>query len=223
MSENRNTRVGRMQVRKPGTQLEKQEMEIQWKKAEKKRPGERLVSNMAVAAALLISVVALRMGALPALSPATDAVLTAATDNTLLDDPLGRLSFVSRLFPEATLVFGSMDDSLSLPVNGGAVVHAWSEAEPWMSWRATTRTVYSAGAGEVVGVYHGNGDERLVQVLGDDGVACLYGNLEEICVMTGDAVAPGDVIGNLLPGADAVFEVRRGGISIDPALLLGGV
>ena len=223
MHENMGTQVSRMQVRRRTSAEEPQKPIIEWKKAVKRRPGEHLISNMAVAAALLICAVVLRTGALPVLSPAADAVLTAATDNTLLDDSLGRLSFVSSLFPEAALVFGAKDDSLALPVSGGAVVHAWSAAEPWMSWQAATRTIRSAGDGDVIGVYHGNGDERLVQVMGEDGVACLYGNLEEVCVSMGDAVAAGDVIGNLLPGSDAVFEVRRGGVSIDPALLLGGV
>ena len=223
MHESMGTQVSRMQIRRRKTEPEPPQPAIQWKAAVQKHPGERLLSNMAVAAALCICAVVLRTGALPPLSPAADAVLTAATDHTLLDESLGRLSFVSSLFPEAALVFGGMDDTLALPVSGGAVVHAWSQAEPWMSWQAATRTIRSAGAGEVIGVYHGNGDERLVQVMGEDGIACLYGNLEEVCVSMGDAVAAGDVIGNLLPGADAVFEVRRSGVSIDPALLLGGV
>lgn len=220
MAERQETQVGRMQVRRR-TETE-QLPSIEWKQAERRRPGEQLLRNMAVAGALLICAVTLRSGALPSLSPAADAVLTAATDDSLLNDSLGRLSFVSSLFPEATLVFGAMDDALALPVSGGMVVHAWSEAEPWMSWQTGSRTVTAAAEGEVVGVYHGNGDERLVQVLGADGIACLYGNLAGVSVSTGDAVSAGDPIGTLMTGADAVFEVRRDGVSIDPALLLEG-
>lgn len=220
MQEKQGTQVGWMQVRR---RLESSpEESIEWKEAAKRRPGERLMSNMAVAAALLICAVVLRTGALPELSPAADAVLTAATDDSLLDEPLGRLSFVSAMFPEAALVFGAMDDTLALPVSGGAVVHAWSAQEPWLAWQTSNRTVTAASDGEVVGVYHGNDDERLVQVMGSDGVACLYGNLAEASVSTGDAVSAGDPIGTLMTGADAVFEVRRDGVSIDPALLLGG-
>lgn len=196
--------------------------EIQWKQPPARRPGERLMRNLAVASALLICAVTLRSGALPELSGATDAVLTAATDDTLLDDQLGRLSFVSSIFPEAALVFGSSGDgSLAMPVSGGAVVHVWSQAEPYMSWLTDSETVASASSGEVIGVYHGNGDESLVQVLGDDGLACLYGNLAEVSVRTGDAVSAGDPLGTLMTGAEFVFEVRRDGMSIDPALYLG--
>lgn len=223
MQDKQGTQVGRMTVRKREAPVQQgTDASIEWKTPAPKRHGEQLMRNMAVAAALMICAVTLRSGALPSLTPTADAVLTAATDDSLLDDQLGRLSFVSAMFPEAALVFGGMDNSLALPVSGGAVVHAWSAQEPWMAWQTSNRTVVSAADGEVVGVYHGNGDERLVQVMGVDGVACLYGNLAEASVSAGDAVAEGDPIGTLMTGADAVFEVRRDGVSIDPALLMGG-
>lgn len=230
MAEMERTQVGQMRVRKRRLTPEacceedKQSEGIVWKEREKTRSSDTLLRNMGVAACLVLFAVTLRSGALPELSAATDAVLAAATDDSLLDDQLGRLSFVSSLFPEATLVFGENDaDALSLPVSGGVVVHAWSEAEPYMSWRSNGRSVTAAAPGEVIGVYHGNGDERLVQVMGSDGLSCLYGNLETVSVTLGDAVTAGEPIGTLMTGADCVFEVRRDGLSIDPALYLGGV
>ena len=226
MSENDRTQVGTMRVRtrrlSPEAPFNGESPDIRWKQPAQRRPGERLLRNMAVAASLVLCAVALRSGALPPLSAATDAVLTAATDDSLLDDQLGRLSFVSALFPEATMVFGRRGaDSLAMPVSGGVVVHAWSQAEPYMSWRTDSAVVTAAADGEVIGVYHGNDEERLVQVMGEDGLACLYGNLAEISVMTGDAVRAGEPIGTLMTGADVVFEVRRDGMSIDPALYMG--
>jgi len=225
MSEKNATQVGSMRVRtRREPQQPSKSPEVIWKEATRRRPGEHLLRNLAVAACMLMCAVALRSGAIPQLSPMTDAVLAAATDDSLLDEQLGRLTFVSTLFPEATLVFGeSSSDEMALPVSGGMVVHAWSEAEPWMAWRTQSRTVNAAAPGEVIGVYHGNGDERLVQVLGSDGLSCLYGNLADVAVALGDAVSSGDAIGTLMPGTDAVFEVRRDGMSIDPALFLGGV
>lgn len=196
--------------------------EVTWRKQLRRKPGEELLKNMAVAAALVLCAITLRSGALPQATDATDAVMTAVTGDTLLDDQLGKLSFVSALFPEATLVFGQTgpEESLALPVSGGAVVHAWSEEEPYMAWRASGAQITSSMDGEVIGVYHGNGEERLVQVLRDDGLSCLYGNLGEVSVSMGDAVSVGDAIGTLMPGADFVMEVRRDGYSIDPAALL---
>lgn len=194
--------------------------EVEWIKPTRKRTGEQLTRNMAVAASLVICALALRQGALPGLEGTVDAVMTAVSSDTLLNDSLGKLSFVSSLFPEATLVFGEKRSELSMPVSGGMVVHAWSEGEPYIAWRSDSDVVKSSAAGEVIGVYHGNGDERLVQVLGDDGLSCLYGNLSEISVQTGDWVQAGEVIGTVKQGADLVLEVRQNGYSVDPALFL---
>lgn len=199
----------------------KERIVIDWKEPIKKRPGEELMKNLGVAASLVLCAVALKSGALPAASDATDAVLTSVSNDTLLDDQLGKLSFVSKLFPEATLVFGESEaEALSMPVSGGMVVHAWSEEEPYITWQTANNSVYASDDGVVMGVYHGENEERLVQVLGDSGLICLYGNLQETAVQTGDRVAAGDLLGVLLDNSDCVFEVRVDGVSVDPAVYL---
>lgn len=195
---------------------------IDWRKPKKKAAGEELLKNLGVASALVLCAVALKSGAVPGASGTVDAVLAAATDESLLDDHLGKLSFVNSLFPEATLVFGESRDLLTLPVSGGAVVHAWSQQEPYMAWRTSTRQVFAAGGGTVTGVYHGENEERLVQVMGDGGISCVYGNLQEATVQMGDTVQPGDTLGTLLADRDCVLEVRLDGVSVDPAAYLGG-
>ena len=131
--------------------------EASWREQLRRKPGEELLKNMAVAAALVMCAITLRGGALPQAMDVTDAVMTAVTGDTLLDDQLGKLSFVSALFPEATLVFGqtSPGEALAMPVSGGAVVHAWSEDEPYMAWRTGSAQITSSMDGEVIGVYHG--------------------------------------------------------------------
>lgn len=213
------TRENRLKAQEEAHQLPAQP-EVEWIKPTRKHPGAQLTRNMAVAASLVICALALRQGALPGLEGTVDAVMTAVSSDTLLNDKLGKLSFVSSLFPEATLVFGEQRAELSMPVSGGMVVHAWSEGEPYISWRSDSDVVKASADGEVIGVYHGNGDERLVQVLGSDGIACLYGNMGEISVQTGDVVQAGEVIGTVMQGADLVLEVRQNGYSVDPALFL---
>lgn len=194
---------------------------IEWQEPPRRKTGEHLMRNLATASALVLCAVALRQGALPGADSAVDAVMTAMTDNTLLDDTLGRLSFVSSLFPEATLVFGEQTcPALEVPVSGGTIIHAWSESEPYTTWRSDARTVTSSLAGEVIGVYHGEGEELLVQVMAEDGLACLYGNLAEISVTAGDMVQTGDVLGLVMADADCVMELRRNGVSIDPVSML---
>lgn len=206
---------GEMKIRE--TQLS----QAQWREVVRNKPGEELLKNLAVASALVVCAVVLRSGAVPPLTSTTDAVLTAASGDTLLDDRLGKLTFVSALFPEATLVFGqNAGEPLVLPISG-ETVHAWCEAEPYVAYRGESTQVLAAAAGEVIGVYHGLEDERLVQVLRSDGLSCVYGNLSETTLSIGDSVAVGDAIGTLLPGKDCVLEVRQDGISVDPALLMG--
>lgn len=194
---------------------------VSWREQVKRKPGEELLKNLAVASALVVCALALRSGAVPSLTQPTDAVLAAVSGDPLLDEQLGKLSFVSALFPEATLVFGEQtEDALIMPVSGAAVVHAWSEAEPYISWSCASGQVVSSLNGEVSGVYHGNDEERIVQVTADSGLSCLYGNLASAAVAAGDVVRAGDVLGTLLPGAECVMEVRRNGYSVDPAALL---
>lgn len=205
-------------------ELTPKENHVIWYKPEKKRFGENLMKNMGVAAALVLCAVTLRSGAIPGATDAADAVLAAVTDDTLLDDKLGKLSFVSKMFPEATLVFGQSGNSgLSMPVNGGAVIHAWSRKEPYMSWRTDSEQVYSAGEGIVMGVYHGPEEERIVEVMGKDGLRCLYGNLKSASVQPGDTVSAGTKLGLLLKDRDCVFEIRKEGVSVDPAVYLANV
>lgn len=196
---------------------------IEWVKAAKPHRGESFMKNLAVAAALVLCAVTLRTGAVPSLAKGTDVVLTAATDHTLLDEQLGKLSFVSAFFPEAVLVFGEdTAQSLLPPIEQGNIVQAWSEARPYTSWRGTQEnsTVSAASSGEVIGVYHGNEDERLVQVMSSNGLSCIYGNLSEVLVQTGDRVTAGDALGYVLPGKECVFEVRKDGYSVDPELYM---
>lgn len=214
-----------MEQQTPSVELKpKEKLDIHWETPSKRHPGEDLLKNLGVAAALVLCAIALKSGAIPSMTQAADAVLTAATDDSLLDDHLGKLSFVSTLFPEATLVFGeSRDGGLVLPVSGGTVVHAWCSSEPYMSWRTASRQVTSAGSGTVMGVYHGENEERLVHVMGENGLSCVYGNLQEAQVQVGEQVCTGDVLGTLLPDCDCVFEVRLDGVSVDPADYLGNV
>lgn len=222
MPEKLETRVSCVRIRERVLFDEgKPEPELLWSDPPKKKFGEHILKNIALSSALVLCAVVLRTGSILPLNQASDLVMTAASDHSLLDEQLGKLSFVSTLFPEAVLVFGEQQDmQLILPVSAGAVVHAWSEEEPFTAWHSESDQVLAACEGEVIGVYHGNNGERLVQVLSPDGIACLYGNLEQVSVKIGDIVYTGGQIGTLLPEKNCVFEVRTDGYSIDPCSAL---
>lgn len=183
--------------------------------------ADDMLKNIGVASAFVLCAVFLRSGALPVLDRTTDAILAAATDHSLLDDQLGKLSFVSALFPEAVLVFGENSSTpLLLPVSNEQITHAWSEQEPYTAWISDEGVVTAAADGEVTGVYHGNGDERIVRIMNAEGLTCTYGNLETVKVHIGDEVTTGEVVGTLLQGNEFVFEVEKNGVSIDPEVYL---
>lgn len=182
-------------------------------------PGSELFKNLGVAASLVICAVVLRCGAVPQAQSAVDAVLTAATGDTLLDDRLGRLSFVSTLFPEAALVFGEgCAAELVTPVEA-ETVHVWSEAEPYTVWRSAARQpVCAALAGEVSAVNRNAAGETTVLVRSDNGFQCSYANLLAAEVQEGDPVAAGQQIGSVERSQDLVFELREDGRSIAPTV-----
>ena len=216
MQDNGSTRVTALYLR--SREPEKVPQRIEWEEPPNRSRGEAFMKNLAVSGALVLCAVTLRAGAIPPLSQTADVVLTAATDHSLLDDQLGKLSFVSALFPEAVLVFGEQNqEALSLEIDASNVVHAWSPQEPYTVWQAQDELVVSACDGEVIGIYHGNGDERLVQVMSPEGIACLYGNLQHVRVEIGDSVNTGTIIGTLKEGENCVLEVRQDGRSIDPS------
>ena len=97
--------------------------EIQWRTRSKPAWCEHLLKNLSVAAALVICAVAVRSGSLEN-ADWSDAVLTAATGDTLKHAQVAKLTYVSSLIPEATLVFReTTEQSLPLPVRGGSVEH----------------------------------------------------------------------------------------------------
>lgn len=215
MSNQGTTKVAPMSIRNNSLQVPVHH--INWDEVPKRSRGEAFVKNLAVSAALVLCAATLRAGAVPVLTESADVILTAATDNSILDEQLGKLSFVNALFPEAVLVFGENRlDELSLDIEMENVVHTWSAQEPYLAWHAQKGIVYSACDGEVIGIYHGNDDERLVQIMSSSGIACLYGNLQSVLVEIGDQVCAGMELGKMKPGQNCVMEIRKDGRSIDP-------
>ena len=100
------TKQTELRVRPRRTELAASKPDIEWVKTPKKHWQERLLPNLAIASALMLCAVALKTGAIPPLTDAVQSVMSAATDDSLLNGDLGKLSFVSSIFPEASLVFG---------------------------------------------------------------------------------------------------------------------
>lgn len=178
-----------------------------------RKHGRNLTKNMTVAAALVISVVTLRCGAFPGLNQATDVVVSALNKDLLDDDRLGKLSFVSAMFPEAALVFGEQTDNSLFRED--EILHAWSEAEPYLLVKCDTDFVPARTAGQVTNVRRESGGTWAVTI-GDSRECVVYGDLQAVIVSEGEAITSGEALGYAKPEQAVSLEVRSDGVSVDP-------
>ncbi len=187
--------------------------------AEKPRWGEKLARNFAFAGILTLMIVGVRNAQLPT----GETVLTAVQEmiDANWDSGLGKISFVSSLLPESMAVFFESDLQAELTAPCfGPIMHAWSEAEPYLGYSAANGNVYAVSPGQVMSVAHGLDEERVVRVRHEDGLESLYYNLGSVSVREGDEVTAQSCLGTALAGKQALVEVRRAGRPIDPTDLL---
>ena len=181
--------------------------------------ADKLVRNLAVVGAMLLTVVAVKNAG----SPNAQSVFSALQASTDMewDESLGKLSFVGGILPEGIQAVWSEREAISVfePVSG-ETMHAWSQSEPYMAFMSQVRDVRAVADGEVMSVAHGLEEERILRVRHDDATESIYGNLLTCYAQEGDRVYAGDVIATTIEGKPLVFELRRDGRSIDPEGLL---
>lgn len=178
--------------------------------------GEKLARNLALAGMCLLLIASVRNERLPSGQTVRTAIQQIIQPN--LNESLGKISFVSKLLPETAAVFfeTQAEPALTAPCFGG-VSHAWSATEPYVSFRSENNRVYAAADGEVMSVAHGMEEETILRIRHDNGLETFYYNLAQSNVKEGDPVREDTCVGTLLAGKEAAFEVRRAGISVDPA------
>ncbi len=181
--------------------------------------GEKLARNMALAVLLLLTVVSVRNAELPT----GETVLTAVQEmiDSDWDEHLGKIDFVSNMFPETVSVFFDTAPAASLSAPCfGLVSHAWTRDEPYIGYKSDDGKVYAAGKGQIMSLAHGPMEERIVRIRHEDGVETLYYGLDHVSVHEGDQVTDKTCIGTVKAGLDAAVEVRRAGVPVDPTGLL---
>lgn len=176
---------------------------------------DRLIRNLAVAGALLLTVVAVKNAG----APDVQSVFSALEETAGMewDESLGKLTFVNSLLPEELQAVWNETQSLAvfMPIDG-QTVHAWTEQEPYVEFSSMVSDVRAVADGEVMSIAHGLGEERIVRVRHDDSSESLYGNLETCYVQVGDRVSAGEIFAKLLPDAPLAFELRLDGRSVNP-------
>ena len=181
--------------------------------------ADHLARNLALAGMLVLVVAAVRNARLPT----GQTVLTAVQDmiETDWDESLGRISFVSRLFPDTVSVFfESPVEADWLSPCMGNVAHAWRKEEPYIGYEAEDRRVYAAASGQVMSLAHGEGEEWILRVRHEDGLETIYYGLASVNVREGDAVTVDTCLGQALSGRQVILSARRAGRDFDPSSLL---
>ena len=182
---------------------------------EKKPFGEKLARNFALAGMLLLTITAVHDAKLPT----GQTVLTAVQEmlDTNWNDHLGKIDFVSNLFPETVSVFFTQDtDTALIAPCMGKIGHAWTNDEPYLSFSGGGQNVFAAGEGQVMSVAHGFNEEQIIRIRHQDGLESLYYNLGRVNVKEGDRVTKDTCLGATVNNIDPTIEVRRAGIPIDP-------
>lgn len=177
--------------------------------------ADRLVRNLAVVGAMVLTVVAVKNAG----TPEAQSVFGALQETAGMewDESIGKLSFVNSILPQEVQAVWVEEENITVlaPVTG-ETVHAWSEQEPYLLIESRTDDVRAAEDGEVMSIAHGMEEERIIRVRHDNGTEALYGNLKSCSAQEGARVYAGDVIGQLIAGKPLAFELRVQGRSVDP-------
>lgn len=221
---NSETKVGSMKLktRQSLTEASKAEWtELAPKQSVGKRllQADKLLRNLAVVGAMLLTVVAVKN----AETPQSQSVFAAITQSAGMewDDSLGKLSFVNGLLPDGIEAVWSEKEPLAVfaPITG-ETVHAWSTQEPYVEYAGNIADVRAVADGEVMSIAHGLDEERIVRVRHDDETESVYGNLALCYADVGERVYAGDVFARVLDGKPLAFELRKDGRSVNPEGLL---
>lgn len=186
---------------------------VRWQKRARLTPGERLLRNSALACAALLMLLSLRNVEHPAAQGIAGAVEKAVTADFDVDEAFGELQFVRDILPESALVFWNLtDDSLRRPVSG-ALVHPYSELQPWYLFAAQEgETVLCAKAGRVAEVRQSAEGEWSILMEHGDGAQSYYAKLSSCAVQEGENAEAGAAIGTA--GEALYWEYCENGASV---------
>jgi len=186
---------------------------------ETKSYAEKLTRNIALAFILVLVVSAIRNAKLPDGKTVMSAI--QGTVDQQWDESLGKISFVSNMFPEAVSVFFSQttQNTLVTPCIG-TLIHAWTGNEPYLAYQLESNEIYALSSGQVMSIAHGINEEKVIRIRHEDGLEVLYYQLEHTKVQEGDLVDSHTIIGECLPGQQAIIEVRKEGLPIDPTTMI---
>lgn len=176
-----------------------------------------------VAATALLAMAAAPLGAVGAPPPADDLSVPAPPPVTAVARPAGPVT--RKIVFEAPLKGYRINSPFGLRKLS---IEAKARAHKGVDIAAPKGTgVYATAEGQVVRAgYQAGGYGNFIEVKHPNGMSSLYGHLSRIDVHTGKVVAAGERIGlvgstGYSTGPHLHFEVRRDGIQVNPAKVVG--
>lgn len=182
------------------------------------RISEKLTRNFLCAALVVVCVYAVQCAQLPT----AGTLLTAA--ESILDDQwdenLGRIQFVTNMFPETLSVFWDNHQKIDLHVPANFQMHhAWTQDEPYLSFRLTDSHVAPLCQGTVQSILRNQQEEYILVISHDHGYETRYEGLSDIRVAQGDWVSDTMSLG-VCASHSLLFELRQEGCPVNPTPVL---
>ena len=183
------------------------------------RMCDRMTRNFLCVALLVVCIYAVRT------AQYADENVLAAAARSMTESPweenLGRIQFVSHMFPETQAVFWSENHTPELAIQScDTFVHTWSEDEPYISIRTDSGSAYALGSGTITTIAADHNQNQIVTVDHGNGYTSTYYGLSNCLLSEGSHVAAGDTIGHTASSNEMVVEIKQYGLPIDPAPLV---
>lgn len=182
------------------------------------RLSDRLTRNFLSAALLVVCIYAIKTAQVPD----GDVLETAAKSITELpwEENLGRIQYVTHMFPETQSVFWSNINKADYRIQAGTqIMHAWTEDEPYISIRTDRGIICSLTDGTVRDITYCHDNTITVTVLHDSNFTSTYYCLAACSVSEGDVIYAGNQLGIALQGTEIPIELRQDGLPSVPNLL----
>lgn len=174
---------------------------------------DKLPLQLFICGAICLVIIGMKNIDIPIADDALQGLKIAVSAQSDMDKALGKLRFVTNLFPETTEVFNPAGDKITLPVSG-TIQTIETEAPYAVSMVAdTAQPVNVVSAGRVF--YAGNSVTygTLVRVVHNGGFETVYTGLVP-AVKAGDDVEAGQSLGVIDAGAEFRFMVYQDGVAV---------
>lgn len=182
--------------------------------AEEERPGgDKLPLQLFICGAICLAIVGMKHIDLPIADQALDGLKIAVTAQSDVDKALGKLKFVTNLFPDTAQVFSPSVQPVSLPVAGQ--ITQVGQAAPYAVEVIAqgTQVVPSVAAGRVFFAGSSVSYGTMVRVVHAGGYETIYTGLVP-SVKVGEEIEAGQTLGVLDDGAAFCFMVYLDGAAV---------